>query len=102
MDWWYEAVAFTRWLAAFFGVSEGSVRLPTEVEWEKAARGPEDLVYPWGNEYQSGFANIDETEHKDGPFSSFHRFARLGWVSEDWGADPAGFDRKVHREPDEH
>ena len=63
---WYEAVAFTRWLTARLGLKEGTVRLPTESEWEKAARGQEGLVYPWGNEYRSGFANIDETWDKTG------------------------------------
>ncbi|MGH7703875.1 MAG: SUMF1/EgtB/PvdO family nonheme iron enzyme [Gemmatimonadales bacterium] len=65
---WYEAVAFTRWLSARWGLPEGAIRLPAEVEWEKAARGSEGLIYPWGNEYRSGFANIDETGRKDGPW----------------------------------
>ena len=54
---WYEAVAFTRWLSAQLRYA---VRLPTEEEWERAARGRDGREYPWGAEYESGRANIDE------------------------------------------
>ena len=62
---WYEANAFTRWLSAVSGME---IRLPTEQEWEKAARGEHGLIYPWGNEYRSGFANIDEKSSNVGPW----------------------------------
>ncbi len=51
---WFGAVAF----AQHYGYD-----LPTEAEWEKAARGPDHdgqdthLVYPWGNELDAGYAN---------------------------------------------
>jgi formylglycine-generating enzyme required for sulfatase activity len=62
---WYEAMAFCRWLTARLALPEDSVRLPTELEWEKAARGEQGLAYPWGVEYRSGFANVDETHRFD-------------------------------------
>jgi formylglycine-generating enzyme required for sulfatase activity len=58
---WYEAVAFTRWLTAQLNQP---IRLPTEQEWEKAARGADGRQYPWGNEYINGYANVDESEEK--------------------------------------
>ncbi|NOQ63764.1 MAG: SUMF1/EgtB/PvdO family nonheme iron enzyme [Methyloprofundus sp.] len=56
---WYEAVAFSRWLTEQLGLA---IRLPTEQQWEKAARGTAGLEYPWGELYQSGYANTNEEQ----------------------------------------
>jgi formylglycine-generating enzyme required for sulfatase activity len=45
---WYECAAYCRWLTRETGTAW---RLPTEAEWEKAARGVEGNTFPWGNEF---------------------------------------------------
>jgi sulfatase modifying factor 1 len=45
---WFEAVAYCGWLSATTG---SHYRLPTEAEWERAARGGvEGMAFPWGND----------------------------------------------------
>ena len=51
---WYEAMAYTRWLSKKTGLH---FSLPTEAEWEYAARGSKGLIYPWGNTWDAKRAN---------------------------------------------
>ena len=54
---WFEALAYCRWLSQQTGLA---FRLPTEAEWEKAARGPDGRLYPWGNTWEAGRCNSEE------------------------------------------
>ncbi|GAB6043119.1 formylglycine-generating enzyme family protein [Endothiovibrio diazotrophicus] len=81
---WFEAMAFCGWLGHRLGVE---LRLPTEWEWERTARGTDGRAYPWGNDYQAGRANIDETWDEAGP----HNLARTSAVGiYPGGASPEG------------
>lgn len=55
---WFEALAFCSWLSNRLGAI---IRLPTEVEWEWAARGPDDRIFPWGDTYDPHLCNAAET-----------------------------------------
>ena len=43
---WYDAQAFCAWVTT---VTQRKVHLPSEAEWERAARGADGFIYPWGN-----------------------------------------------------
>lgn len=65
---WYEAEAYAKWRGG---------ALPTEAQWEYAARGPESAIYPWGNTWDAEKANIiDSTD--TAPVGSFP--GDISWV----------------------
>ena len=63
---WHDARAYCEWLTGDWrksgkiGASD-SFALPSEAEWERAARGGDGHLYPWGDTWREDCANIDET-----------------------------------------
>jgi formylglycine-generating enzyme required for sulfatase activity len=51
---WYEAMAYCRWLGDRI---EAAIDLPSEEEWEAAARGRAGTLFPWGDEFDGSLAN---------------------------------------------
>lgn len=53
---WYDALEYCKWLSKIEGKNYS---LPSEAQWEKAARGTNGLLWPWGNEWDSDLCNCE-------------------------------------------
>jgi formylglycine-generating enzyme required for sulfatase activity len=103
---WDQAMAYCSWLSG----PGWKYRLPTEAEWERAARGNDERLYPWGNDWQPGLANIDGAQPGTTPVgqyspagdSPFGLSDMLGnvweWCSDWYDADEYA-QRKIIRDP---
>jgi formylglycine-generating enzyme required for sulfatase activity len=67
---WHDALKFAQWK---------HMRLPTETEWEYAARGPESVEWPWGNTFSADNLHYEENaEGKTAVVGSYP--AGVSWV----------------------
>ena len=99
-----DAAAYCQWLSEVEGVR---IRLPSEEEWEKAARGTEGRRFPWGNHWEATYTAGPETTDETWPppvgsvpadCSVFGTYDMAGGTRE-WTStvDPAGAARVVVR-----
>ena len=85
---WFDAREFCQWRSA---------RLPTELEWEKAARGPDGLEYPWGNEWdpkvtntrddgkwEEGVAPVGAYKNNKSPYGAYDMSGNVWEWVDDW------------------
>jgi formylglycine-generating enzyme required for sulfatase activity len=78
-----QPVTGINWYQAMFACNHFGKRLPSEAEWEKAARGADGNIYPWGNEFDETKANVAKGDKgKLMPVGSFPQGASVYGVED--------------------
>jgi formylglycine-generating enzyme required for sulfatase activity len=108
---WHDAMAYCRWLAEVTGKA---YRLPSEAEWEKAARGTDGRIWPWGNEWDPKRCNSAEgTPRRTTPVGQFSPRGDSAygcvdmagnvweWTLNLWGEEPEDPDFKYPYDPED-
>lgn len=89
---WQDALSYCEWLSHQSG---RAYRLPTEAEWEKAARGTQGNRYPWGEDWEEGACNKNGKDTSPlnafpsgmSPFGCHDMVGNVQeWTSTIWGA----------------
>ncbi|MHC5036223.1 MAG: bifunctional serine/threonine-protein kinase/formylglycine-generating enzyme family protein [Planctomycetota bacterium] len=100
---WMDALAYARWRSERDGFL---FSLPTETQWEKAARGTDGRFFPWGNDFDATFCNMNLSHEKGpqpSPVRSFpvdespYGVRGLGGNSRDWCLDDPGEPYRTYR-----
>jgi iron(II)-dependent oxidoreductase len=58
---WFDGMDYCEWKGEQVGIK---LKLPNEFQWEKAARGPDGKIYPWGNNWAPDLANAGQGQSK--------------------------------------
>jgi formylglycine-generating enzyme required for sulfatase activity len=106
---WYDAVKYCEWLSEVTG---RAIALPSEAQWEFAARGPENWLYPWGNEepdenlahfdknYDDAPLPVGSKPAGRGPFGTLDQAGNVDeWCRDAWDAGAYRRPDRAQRDP---